>query len=96
MRKLIFEDLKFECPLDCGKVIVFMEFDKHVGDECKNAHKKCENKGCGLYFARTEFYKHKNECKYEMIKCEKCNELVKRQQMHNHLTRICERSRINC
>ncbi len=44
------------------------------------------------------FQKHKNECRFDMVKCRNkaCKELVKREELEKHLQEECQHREIGC
>ena len=85
-----------ECHLVCGAVLMRMDMDKHVNEECVLREVECEY--CGEYIKASETNPHLMvTCVSLPVQCENgCGEEIERCQMLSHTMDVCVNTLVGC
>lgn len=71
------------------------EMENHL-KKCDFEEINCINRGCSERFLRSNLGLHLDQCPHYLIKCELCNENVKRVNVENHNISECQMKLVNC
>ena len=91
-----FDAVKINCLNDCGEVVGYSVYEKHVNELCTNKKATCRHLGCGRKFKPDEINQHHEECDFKLQACELCSVPVKRSVLEIHNLNDCQFRVIKC
>ncbi len=95
----IIEKQKLNCKnkfLGCEFEGNVKEYRNHILNDCNNEMINCPFKNCNEKIFRSDLEDHKSLCDYRIIKCPKCEKIMKYKEIINHKNYICSEEEIFC
>jgi hypothetical protein len=76
----------------CGWEGTYNDIIEHIKNDCKKHLIPCPNNGCEETILREDIFLHETKCKFQLEKCEFCNQSISSQGMKFHVCICLERS----